>query len=109
MYQEIFRNLVVTFGEFHASPPIPLGDGNYARIQAVVFSTSSNNVSIFIDGSNDLENWDLGLGSVASIAGPLYRTFTSTTVISHQYVRIRAVQNTGGTSILSAGINICRQ
>ena len=109
MYQILATKMAVdTSGE--VTQAVGMSGANAVTVEVTVFSGTL--VSVFLDGSNDLENWtsttaintaNLGVGAYY-LPGSATAFSAPVKDIATQYVRLRFVGDTGG-AVLAAGIN----
>ncbi len=104
----------MTNGTEAVSQAISVAGANSVGIDMTIINQDSGNLDVVLEGSNELANWKtIQDNLIAAASGIGYNTAqypnaTSglTARIGFEYIRLRYVQNTSGTSIVSAGINI---
>lgn len=112
VYHELASQLSLSDDEY--SQPIAIGGDNTAFAEIVVYNTSgSPGLDLYIQGSNDLQNWTSGT-QVLSLAGGSvtagYHKATSLATVTTAYIRLRYDMTVGSTTIvLAAGINTSYQ
>jgi hypothetical protein len=121
VYQEVFSKLSLAASASEVSQPISMEGSNSAQVDAVVFvwggGTPPTNF-VVIQASNDLENWTTQAaitswnpGAVAAPTGvgawwqvgP-----TPSASIAAAYIRLKVFNGTGGTSVVSVGVNVSK-
>ena len=103
MYSELASKCAVTFGTKEFTQAVDMAGANGAQCEVTCFVKGGGNVSLQLQGTNDLQNWT-DVGTAISVTAVGFFT-GSITGVGYQYVRIELDQATSGTAILACGIN----
>ena len=109
MREVLGERVFVITSEF--SQPISMGEANAVLIDFTVFVLSGT-VTVYVQESNDRENWDDVASTVATVIGAYeLRAPSAGSGIASRYVRVKYVQSVaeGAMSILSVGLTTSSQ
>lgn len=103
MYTQVASRLVTTGTSEYFSQAVSMAGGNAVQIESTNFA--SGTCDIFLQVSNDLENWADASGSASIGAAATSYDSAQVTAISAAYVRLR-YKNKTASCVLAAGINV---
>jgi hypothetical protein len=106
MYFNAASKLVVASGTDAFTQAVNMEGANAAMVEATLFVKGSGNVTVTVQGSNDLENWDTtGIsGGTITFTAVGYDDATATG-IAYRFIRLKISQATSGSGIIALGIN----
>jgi hypothetical protein len=104
MYQELASKLYIAASGSEYLQPILMDGYNAVCVEVTVFTTTSN-VTVMIQCSNDGSNWS-DTASTTTGAGPMYKMCAHTVFgqIASKYVRVKLTTN-ATAAIVAVGIN----
>ena len=101
MYKQLATKVGISSGGSVVSDPVPMKGFNTVQVDLVVFS---GEVRVYIQQSDDLQDWSLK-DTYAAVIGPSHKMFSSTETCC-AYVRVKWEEATGsGNAIVASGIN----
>lgn len=106
MYTQVASKQVVVFGTVEFSQAVSMEGGNAVQFEVTCFAKGTGDLSVQLQGSNDLQNWDDFGTAVACDAVGYFSNAAAIDAIAYQYVRLEYTQATAGTGIVAAGINV---
>lgn len=101
MYYPLASNLAVAYGSPAVSQAVPMSGANAIEVNIDVTVIGSAELTVAVQVSNDLANWEV-VDTVSSEAvGAVTAAFTG---LAATYVRLHYEQQSGGIAILSGGL-----
>lgn len=87
MITQPFKNLLLDMSRKEAAPAVLMGDANAVQLTAVVY-VANTAASVWVEGSNDAENWrTIGFQTELDIA-PGFYVVAAVTGVCTRYVRV---------------------
>jgi len=108
MIIDVFTNYVQAASVSGYSQPFSIGENNTVATAATLIVGTTVPSSITIEGSNDLNNWEPSLASLATLsAAPSFKGEKLTSTFAHQYLRVK-VTTGAGAIVLNLTLNLTR-
>ena len=111
MYQQLASRLAVDTNN-HYSQPVSMQRANNVFVETMVYEvTGSGNLTISVEQSNDLENWDQLSDEISetTVTPGFYISANAGEKTGAAYVRLKYTMSAGSSCILAAGLNTSSQ
>lgn len=102
MFVQLADHLVVVNGVDQVSQPFEMGDMNTVRGQITVIGNTATSLTVNIQGSNDLQNWNDSTADTGFVFGTAP---TANRAISYTYARMKFIVVGTGTILVNANAN----
>ena len=85
-----------------------MSGNNAVQIEVLLYALTATNVSVQLQGSNDMVNWD-NKGSAQTITAIGRKILTSDTAVATTYVRVKFTITGSGKAIFRATLHASQQ
>jgi hypothetical protein len=104
MYTSVTSKAYVPFGTAQYSQAVSMDGANAVNVEATAFAVTGGELTVAVQGSNDLDNWEDVSAAAIIFSGPGADDSGAITGIGFAYVRLGYSVADSGAAIVAAGI-----